>query len=134
MHVSDPPDKPRMLSKHTCFNPSRCNIYCLFLTDGHILLLIHTFIDKAFTLIHSYLMYENQGHTPLTLFALLLLLALPLLLTFIKFVELLAFGERSHQLLAIMQNITNPIFLFIQAFQIWSYPTYSKHIASSILR
>ena len=45
-------------------------------------------------------MYENQGHTPFTLDALLLLFGLPLVLTFIKFVVLEIFGERSHQLLA----------------------------------
>ena len=45
-------------------------------------------------------MYENQGHTPFTLDALLLLFGLPLVLTFIKFVVLEIFGERSHQLFA----------------------------------
>lgn len=42
---------------------------------------------------------QNPKATPLALLA-LLLFALPLLLTRQKFVELLAFGERSHQLAA----------------------------------
>jgi len=53
-----------------------------------------------FTLILGYFMYENQGHTPLELLALLLLFKLPLLLTFQKLVVLPTLGERNHQLLA----------------------------------
>lgn len=42
---------------------------------------------------------RNPGANPFELLALLLLTE-PELLTFTKFVELLAFGERSHQLMA----------------------------------
>lgn len=45
----------------------------------------------------------NPKQTPLALLA-LLLLALPLLLTLQKLVELLAFGERSHQLFAVAKS------------------------------
>jgi len=45
-------------------------------------------------------MYGNQGQTPFELLA-LLLLQLPLLLTFQKLVELPTLGERSHQLVEV---------------------------------
>ena len=47
-------------------------------------------------------MYGNQGQTPFELLA-LLLLQLPLLLTFQKLVELVALGERNHQLVEITE-------------------------------
>lgn len=49
---------------------------------------------------------QNPKATPLALLA-LLLFALPLLLTRQKFVELLAFGERSHQLAAAACSCTS---------------------------
>lgn len=52
---------------------------------------------------------RNPKATPFELLALLLLLALPLLLTLQKLVVLLALGERSHQLFAdraTMQDLT----------------------------
>ena len=59
---------------------------------------------------------QNPKATPLALLA-LLLFALPLLLTRQKFVELLAFGERSHQLAAeptATKTELNPCCLFFR--------------------
>lgn len=47
----------------------------------------------------------NLGETPYELLA-LLLLTLPLVFTFTKLLELLAFGERNHQL-AVLRSITH---------------------------
>ena len=51
---------------------------------------------KGFTLVCRYLVIRRSGARPLALFALLLLLP-PLVLTFMKFVELVTLGERDHQ-------------------------------------
>ena len=64
-----------------------------------ILLLIYKsnipiYMISTFALIMSYLIYENQGHTPFELLA-LLLLTLPLLFTFQKLVVLPILGERN---------------------------------------
>ena len=52
--------------------------------------------------LRGYSIYENQGQTPFELLALLLFM-LPLLLTFQKLVELVALGERNHQLVEITE-------------------------------
>lgn len=90
-------------SRHVFLNQKTVYLPDMHL-EGHTLLLPFL-ID--FTLIRGYFKMENPGTTPLVFVALLLLPMLPLLLTFIKFVDDDRLGERSHQLLAVNARATN---------------------------
>lgn len=68
-------------------------------------------IFNPFTLILGYFNAQNRGTTPLLLLALLLLLTLPLLFTFQKFVALDRFAVRSQKFVAEtqVQHLTKAI-------------------------